>query len=119
MIVYRKPINKRFNDGLSAVPRRLPSASTAYPATITESVRLIAVTKLLPAEVVRVAYGLVFAILAKAGSRKSVQKQAELADLPDLTWHLIGHLQTNKVRKAVEHFQWIHSVDTLENGPKN
>ncbi len=31
-----------------------------------------------------------------------------------VTWHLIGHLQTNKVRQAVQYFQLIHSVDSLK-----
>jgi pyridoxal phosphate enzyme (YggS family) len=31
-----------------------------------------------------------------------------------LTWHLIGHLQTNKARKAAGAFAWIHSIDSLE-----
>src|SRR2546425_7048436 len=30
-----------------------------------------------------------------------------------LTWHLIGHLQSNKVKRAVQLFQWIHSVDSV------
>lgn len=31
----------------------------------------------------------------------------------NLTWHLIGHLQTNKVKKAVQYFDWIQSIDSL------
>lgn len=30
-----------------------------------------------------------------------------------VTWHMVGHLQTNKVKKALEVFDWIHSVDSL------
>lgn len=41
-------------------------------------------------------------------------KQAQLLDLPDITWHLIGHLQSNKAQKALEIFQWIHSIDSLK-----
>jgi pyridoxal phosphate enzyme (YggS family) len=83
-------------------------------STIPESVRLIAVTKLLPVEVIRIAYGAGIRDFGESRVQEAVQKQAELQDLPNLTWHLIGHLQTNKIRKAVEHFQWIHSVDTLK-----
>lgn len=46
--------------------------------------------------------------------QEAIAKQAELADLPDLTWHFIGRLQANKARKVLEHFQWIHSVDSLK-----
>ena len=31
-----------------------------------------------------------------------------------ITWHLVGHLQSNKVRKAANSFSWIHSVDSIE-----
>jgi pyridoxal phosphate enzyme (YggS family) len=34
--------------------------------------------------------------------------------LPDITWHLIGHLQANKAQKALQLFEWIHSVDSLK-----
>jgi PLP dependent protein len=37
-----------------------------------------------------------------------------LQDLSDITWHFIGHLQSNKAKKAIEQFQWIHSVDNLK-----
>ena len=33
---------------------------------------------------------------------------------PELTWHFIGHLQTNKTRAVAEHFAWVHSVDRLK-----
>ena len=33
---------------------------------------------------------------------------------PDITWHLIGHLQQNKVRQALQHAAWIHSVDSSD-----
>jgi len=32
----------------------------------------------------------------------------------DLTWHLIGHLQSNKAKRAAQLFQWIHSVDSID-----
>ena len=51
----------------------------------------------------------------KAAEKQEAEaKQAQLQDLPDITWHLIGHLQSNKVVKALKQFQWIHSVDNLK-----
>jgi len=32
----------------------------------------------------------------------------------DLTWHFIGHLQSNKTRQVAEHFQWVHTIDRLK-----
>jgi pyridoxal phosphate enzyme (YggS family) len=42
-----------------------------------------------------------------------VARQAEAARIPPLTWHLIGHLQTNKVRPAARLFSLIESVDSV------
>ena len=44
--------------------------------------------------------------------QEALQKMAGSADLL-VRWHLIGTLQSNKVRKAAESFDWIHSVDSL------
>jgi len=41
-----------------------------------------------------------------------VQEAEAKAGLSGVTWHLIGHLQSNKARKAVALFEWIHSVDS-------
>ncbi len=40
-------------------------------------------------------------------------KETSLADLDAVTWHMVGHLQTNKVKTALELFDIIHSVDSL------
>lgn len=46
--------------------------------------------------------------------QEAATKQESLQDLPDITWHLIGHLQSNKAAKALQQFQWIHSIDSLK-----
>ncbi|MGL5063801.1 MAG: YggS family pyridoxal phosphate-dependent enzyme, partial [Microcoleus sp.] len=46
--------------------------------------------------------------------QEAADKQSQLQDLRDINWHLIGHLQANKVAKALELFQWIHSIDSLK-----
>lgn len=97
---------------LSAVRRRLDAAAhRAHRAP--DSLRLIAVSKTFPVESVVAA--------ARAGQRdfgenrvqEGLEKIAATAGL-SLHWHLIGHLQTNKARKAAAAFQWIHSVDSIE-----
>lgn len=45
--------------------------------------------------------------------QEAESKIAQLAGL-DLKWHLIGHLQSNKARRAASLFDWIHSVDSIE-----
>ncbi len=92
------------------ITERIASLQAALPSHVT----LIAVTKFMPAEVVRIAYEAGIRHFGESRVQEAIDKQAQLTDLSDIIWHLIGHLQTNKVRKAVEHFQWIHSIDSLK-----
>ena len=98
---------------LSTVRRRIDAA--AHRANRPpETVRLIAVSKTFPIDAVLAA--------ARAGQRhfgenrvqEGLDKIVAATTLPDLVWHLIGHLQSNKARKAAAAFQWIHSVDSIE-----
>lgn len=82
--------------------------------TLPASVKLIAVTKQVPIEAILVAYELGLRDFGESRIQEAAMKQAELADLTDITWHLIGHLQTNKAAKALELFPWIHSLDSLK-----
>lgn len=78
------------------------------------SVRLIVVTKQVSVDYMRAAYAAGIRDFGESRIQEAEAKQAQLADLADLTWHLIGHLQTNKAQKALQFFQWIHSVDSLK-----
>jgi pyridoxal phosphate enzyme (YggS family) len=77
-------------------------------------VRLIAVTKQVPVDAMREAYSAGVRDFGESRIQEAEAKRAQLSDLPDLNWHLIGHLQSNKVKKALEQFQWIHSCDNLK-----
>ncbi|MFM9266329.1 YggS family pyridoxal phosphate-dependent enzyme [Tychonema sp. BBK16] len=79
-----------------------------------DSVQLIAVTKQVPTDAIREAYDAGIRDFGESKIQETAEKQSQLQDLPDINWHLIGHLQTNKAAKAVEQFQWIHSVDNLK-----
>ena len=46
--------------------------------------------------------------------QEAFEKQLILQDLKEINWHFIGRIQTNKIRKIVQNFQYIHSVDTYE-----
>jgi PLP dependent protein len=80
------------------------------PATVT----LMAVTKQVSVTAMREAYATGIRDFGESRIQEAETKQQELADLTDLRWHLIGHLQSNKVRKALQIFDWIHSVDSLK-----
>jgi PLP dependent protein len=77
-------------------------------------VRLIAVTKGVPVALMRLAYEAGVRDFGESRVPEAIDKQAALADLPDICWHMIGHLQTNKARKALQIFDWIQSVDSLK-----
>jgi pyridoxal phosphate enzyme (YggS family) len=75
-------------------------------------VRLIAVSKGQPVEKIRQAYAAGQRDFGESYVQELQRKAAELVDLPDLRWHLIGHLQRNKARHAVQVCHVIHSVDS-------
>ncbi|HSC87382.1 MAG TPA: YggS family pyridoxal phosphate-dependent enzyme [Polyangiaceae bacterium] len=75
-----------------------------------DSVRLIAVSKYHPADAIRALYGLGQRDFGENYVQELTQKAELLADLPDLRWHLIGHLQSNKARAIAP---WIHCVQTV------
>lgn len=83
-------------------------------ASLPESVRLIAVTKTVSVEAMRIAYQAGIRDFAENRVQEATEKQPQLQDLTDITWHLIGHLQSNKAAKALQLFQWIQSVDSLK-----
>ena len=78
-----------------------------------DSVTLIAVSKTFSAGHVRAAYAAGQVGFGENKVQEALQKQDETADIP-LRWHLIGHLQTNKARKAAVAFPAIHSVDSRD-----
>ncbi|AFY96395.1 YggS family pyridoxal phosphate-dependent enzyme [Chamaesiphon minutus] len=78
------------------------------------SVKLMAVSKQVSVAQMREAYAAGIRDFGESRIQEAQAKQQELSDLSDICWHLIGHLQGNKVRKAVQIFDWIHSVDSLK-----
>ncbi|WP_377477846.1 MAG: YggS family pyridoxal phosphate-dependent enzyme [Microcoleus anatoxicus] len=79
-----------------------------------DSVRLIAVTKQVSTDAIREAYDAGIRDFGESKVQETAEKQSQLQDLPGINWHLIGHLQANKAAKALEQFQWIHSLDNLK-----
>ena len=85
------------------------------PADVT----LIGISKTVPAARVAEAISAGLADLGENRVQEAAVKIPELAQLAGpaagrVTWHLVGHLQSNKARRAVELFSVIHSIDSLE-----
>jgi pyridoxal phosphate enzyme (YggS family) len=74
---------------------------------------LLAVSKTFEADDVRAAAAAGQSHFGENRVQEGVEKAAALTDLR-VEWHLIGHLQSNKARKAAATFAWIHSVDRLD-----
>ncbi len=75
------------------------------------SVRLIAVSKTKPAALIREAYEAGQRDFGENYVQELVKKAAELADLPELRFHLIGHLQRNTARQVAGLVSAVHTVD--------
>lgn len=79
-----------------------------------DEVTLIAVTKGFPPDAIREAGAAGVQHFGENRVQEAEAKLAELSDLPgSVTWHMVGHLQTNKVKTALRLFDIIHSVDSL------
>jgi pyridoxal phosphate enzyme (YggS family) len=97
---------------LAAVRARLEGAARAArrdPA----SIRLIAISKTFPVEAVLAAHAAGQADFGENRVQEALQKMAAAPGL-DVRWHLIGHLQSNKARKAAGPFAWVHSIDRVD-----
>ncbi len=77
-------------------------------------VRLLAVTKVFPADVVREAYAMGLREFGENYVQEMERKAPVLADLEGARFHLIGHLQSNKTKKAAQMFASIDSIDAAK-----
>ena len=77
-------------------------------------ITLIAVTKVFPAEVIRDAYAQGVRHFGENYVQEFEAKFPLVADLPGAEFHLIGHLQSNKAKRAAELFHVIETVDSLK-----
>ncbi|MEO1131933.1 MAG: YggS family pyridoxal phosphate-dependent enzyme, partial [Cyanobacteria bacterium J06639_1] len=91
------------------IATRIDRLRQSIPAAVT----VMGVSKGVSADEVRAAYAAGLRHFGESRIQEAEPKQAELSDLDDITWHLIGHLQTNKAKKALQLFDWIDSVDRL------
>lgn len=81
-----------------------------------EEVTLVAVSKLQPASLIRAAYAHGQRDFGENYVQELLRKRAELADLTDLRWHLIGHLQSNKAKQVAGFVHLAHAIDDARTG---
>jgi len=78
------------------------------------SVRLVAVSKTFPPDAVREAYAAGHRDFGENRVQEALEKISASPELSDARWHLLGHLQSNKARKAAPAFAMIQSVDSID-----
>lgn len=102
------------HDALAQVQQRIARSATAAGRN-PHDIRLIGVSKTHPAPTVAAAYAAGLRDFGENRVQEAESKITELAQQRDsMTWHLIGHLQRNKAKRAVQLFDYIHSVDSVE-----
>ncbi|MEM9924613.1 MAG: YggS family pyridoxal phosphate-dependent enzyme [Cyanobacteria bacterium P01_D01_bin.50] len=94
----------------SSIRERILKVQDSLPSTV----KLIAVSKKVSVAAIREAYAAGIRDFGESRIQEAVSKIEDLKDLSDITWHFIGHLQSNKAKKALSYFQWFHSVDSLK-----
>ena len=97
--------------GLAAVRARIDAACIAAERA-PGSVELVAVSKTQPVEAVRAAYAAGQRVFGENYVQELVAKAAACADLADVRWHFIGHLQRNKAKEVARVGATVESVDS-------
>ncbi len=90
------------------------AAAAAACGRKTEEITLVAVTKTVPEERILAAISAGQQHFAENRVQEAESKLPVMRVVPNLTWHMIGHLQSNKAQRAAELFDVIHSVDSMK-----
>ncbi len=100
-------------DNLRRLERRIAQACQRT-GRVPEEITLVAVTKTVAPPAIKAAFEAGIRHFGENRVQEASAKLPQLADLePHPTWHMIGHLQTNKAKAALELFNIIHSVDSV------
>ena len=100
-------------DNLAVVRQQLSQAATEAGRS-PEDIQLIAVSKTKPAEMINEAVLANHTAFGENMVQEAISKMSAFNNIDNIEWHLIGHLQKNKVKFCPGNFQWIHSIDSIE-----
>lgn len=95
---------------ISQVLARIRKAAEAVQRDPAE-IRLLAVSKTKPVAAVREAYAAGQREFGENYLQDALPKIEQTRDLPDICWHFIGPIQSNKTRSIAENFSWVHSIE--------
>lgn len=99
--------------GRISIVRERIAAACERAGRSSEDVTLIAVSKGFEADAIREAVAAAITDIGENRVQEFADKREALRDRRDVRWHMIGHLQRNKARLAVESSDIIHSVDSM------
>lgn len=105
-------MQNHLRENLAEVRRRIEEAAKSSNRDAGE-IQLVAVSKTHPAKVLREAIAVGATVFGENKVQEAESKILELGS-ENLEWHLIGHLQKNKARKAVQLFDVVHTLDSVE-----
>ena len=100
-------------DNLAIVREQLSLAATKSGRSPGE-IKLIAVSKKKPAEMINEAVLANQSAFGENMVQEAMKKISVLNNIDKIEWHMIGHLQKNKVKFCPGNFHWIHSIDSIE-----
>lgn len=103
---------KNIPDSLSQVFQQINAAEQEFGRP-TGSVKLLAVSKTKPVENIQAAIDAGQTEFAENYVQEAIGKITQINN-PDLIWHFIGPIQSNKARAIAEHFNWVHSIDRIK-----
>jgi pyridoxal phosphate enzyme (YggS family) len=103
---------ERLEGALPGLRERLKRACQSAGRSDADSIIVVAVTKGHPLEAMQAARTAGLEVIGENRVQEAQKKWETAGDL-GLSWHLVGHLQRNKVRQALRMFELIHSVDSL------
>jgi hypothetical protein len=99
-------------ENIAAIRERIARAATRAGRSV-DTITLMAVSKTVDPERIKEAYAAGLRVFGENRVQEFEGKSTALSELKDAEWHLIGHLQSNKAKKAAELFHAVDSVDSL------
>jgi PLP dependent protein len=106
-------LEKQIYSRLQDVQERVAAAANRAGRSPAD-VRLVVVTKTHPVELIRAVVQAGALHLGENYAEEAVSKKLDLGEVPGVTWHMIGHIQSRKAALVAEHFDWVHSLDSLK-----
>ena len=91
-----------------------PSNYLKIKNKIPSNVNILAVSKGFKSQEIKIIQNIGQNDFGESKFQEAFEKQLILQDLKEINWHFIGRIQTNKIRKIVQNFRYIHSVDSFE-----